>query len=569
MVLVSKDGVTAFELPSDIDPQTGVDRALEAAKAKGYNQYHNVEKGNEKHTIVDTDLRAALDKGYRIAGTIEDAKPTEDKSIWQKTKEGVSGLASDIKQGLEKSVTLSTGQGPTERERAEAFLGGVQKAIPTSEAAVSGLQTIASNLAEGRVATPEQIQAGAEQAGQSIEEATSKAPLYGQIGEIGTGAALPLPGGEAVGMAAKQIARESPVLQGISKATEEVGSKLENVGGKLRKSAERGAVGLAKPSAKQLDKLNKSNPELGRRLIDEGMITTTGLDKDKLENALKASHEQLNNLYTQAQEATQGQFLPRDVIISSLEKRKEALSNTTSLGRAARKELDEHINELKQLGAEGVDFLSPREVQENKSLFQKVAYGVDRSPEAKTASGLAKAKAAKDTADVYKELLDEKMTNLLGDDFLKVNKDSSDYIAAKNIIKSKKDPEIFTSSDYLGGVISAGAVGPGGMAAPIITKTARTALPPAVVKTQESLGKLAEKTGAGIKGLPEIAQERAAALAKPAQIAAIGQIEPSPVESELDISPETKALLEQVDRENQDNPKKALLLKQMILKYKR
>lgn len=82
MTKVSKDGINFHEIVEDFDPNTGIDKSLAAAQAKGYKPYVDVSKDGQKvYTIEGSadSLKAAQAKGYKLADSLKSAQAQYDK----------------------------------------------------------------------------------------------------------------------------------------------------------------------------------------------------------------------------------------------------------------------------------------------------------------------------------------------------------------------------------------------------------------------------------------------------------------------------------------------------------
>jgi hypothetical protein len=107
--LVSKDGKQFYEIGEDFDPQSGVDKSLDAAQAKGYQRYVDVTKdGNETFTIPAThdSLKAATDKGYRESSQVKN-DVTNKKKIEDSEPKMSPGMAAAV--GASQGMSMGWG----------------------------------------------------------------------------------------------------------------------------------------------------------------------------------------------------------------------------------------------------------------------------------------------------------------------------------------------------------------------------------------------------------------------------------------------------------------------------
>lgn len=103
---VSKDGTEFFEIDADFDEESGVDRSLEAAKAKGYKPYFQMTKdGKQVFDVEATEdsLKAAYSKGYDTVDAFK-FRPKTNKadSALKGTVRGLSqGFVDELAGGFE------------------------------------------------------------------------------------------------------------------------------------------------------------------------------------------------------------------------------------------------------------------------------------------------------------------------------------------------------------------------------------------------------------------------------------------------------------------------------------
>jgi hypothetical protein len=83
------------------------------------------------------------------------------------------------------------------------------------------------------------------------------------------------------------------------------------------------------------------------------------------------------------------------------------------------------------------------------------------------------------------------MESLVGDDFAQANSRFSDLISVKNVVKSRREPDLVTTAD----VIGATAVGPAYMA----VKAAKKLLPGLTAKGLNVAGKAGEKVASAVE----------------------------------------------------------------------
>lgn len=117
--VVSKDGVTFFELEPEYDEQSQTDRGLEAAKAKGYRPYIDVTKGGEVYTIEANpeEMKQAFAKGYFLTGAPHLA---ENRTVGDKVMSAAIGAAQGI--GMEM-MDEATGAYETARDAVKGDIG--------------------------------------------------------------------------------------------------------------------------------------------------------------------------------------------------------------------------------------------------------------------------------------------------------------------------------------------------------------------------------------------------------------------------------------------------------------
>lgn len=206
---VSKDGgVTFHEIAEDFDPATGVDRSLEAAKAKGYKPYADVSKDGKTFTIDGSSdsLKAAQAKGYMLAGTAADVG-----------KRGVVGAGESAARGVAQGATFGFA------DEAQAALRA-----PFSKHSYKELRDEYRSVDED----------AAKENPKSFYGAQVATGLAGGVGGIGKGAIAA--GGKTLGQIVARGAGEGAALGGLSGVGS---SERENAGGIAMDAAVGAAVG--------------------------------------------------------------------------------------------------------------------------------------------------------------------------------------------------------------------------------------------------------------------------------------------------------------------------------------
>jgi len=113
---VSKDGSTFHEIDEDFDEESGLDRSLEAAKAKGYKPYVQMTKNGKDVFDVEASedsYKAALEKGYKEADVHEFTKNADKtnkaESTYRGAMHGLSGSYIDELGGALEAAGSTVG----------------------------------------------------------------------------------------------------------------------------------------------------------------------------------------------------------------------------------------------------------------------------------------------------------------------------------------------------------------------------------------------------------------------------------------------------------------------------
>lgn len=259
---VSNDGVTFHEIVTDIDPATGVDSSLEAAKAKGYKPYVDVTKdGKKKFTIEGSNdsLKAATDKGYQLfdvsqakgevaskIGGLEAAGRGFADIATMGNSDEVSGAAQAVKGAFEKGTLSDLGDDyranrDQYREDDKAGLKQHPIAFRAGEAGaivpqfLAGGASVVANAAKqglgsaAKTAAIEGAKFGAAGAVGTSESDLSKGDIEGLTKDVidgaGIGAVVGAGGSIAasgVGKVGSLIKNRGAVLSGIKEGAKEV-----------------------------------------------------------------------------------------------------------------------------------------------------------------------------------------------------------------------------------------------------------------------------------------------------------------------------------------------------------
>ena len=399
---------------------------------------------------------------------------------------------------------------------------GIEEAIPAPTTALAaGLLSAKESLAQGRPQTSEDIRAKYEELSAEKEGIKAEAPGIADVTSGALGAALPIPTGAGKG-----------VVKGAGLGADVAGAAAQKLGG----MAEKAAVGSTKATAKQLAKINKYNPELGRFLLDE-KIATAGKNVEDLQAPIRAklteSENRLNEVYSNLDEMTGGNTVPVDSIISRMEASKASLSRAHT-NDAVREAIDSEIQNLKTRYPEG--HLTAREAQEIKSAYGSTGYGQTTLP------GTRVAAIDRKISRIYKDSLDDAAKTHapeIAEALTQENKRASNLKAAYGIVSGKTVPSM-SPLEYMAAM--------GGAIANPVLAAAPMAARQVATRGATTTASLANKAS-GVAGAVEDAMARLAANPDTAAVldAAVRAVGPATVRQVVSAygedDPRTKSLL--------------------------
>lgn len=374
----------------------------------------------------------------------------------------IEGLGKE-KTFLERAAEMPVEQKPLGERMAQATptqilkagAVGLEQAIPAPTTGIAaGVLGAAEALGEGRPLTSEDIQRKYGELSQKKEEIRSEAPGIAEVTELATGSAIPLPTGAGAG---------------VSKAVGKAGEVLESGAGVLEKGARGAAVGSLKATGKQLEKINRTNPEIGKFLLDEGLVKA-GQNTDDIRvgviQARKLADDRLNTTYTNIDNMTQGNTVAVNDIVAQIEATKQGLSRAHT-NDALREALDKEVEMLTSRYPNG--FLTAREAQEIKTAYGQTGWGQSTLP------GARSAQLDRKLSRFYKDALDsavDKADPSLGAALREENRKSSNLRLAEAILSGKKVPDISMAESAIG--VAGAFAHPMGAAVPVVSKQVRT-----------------------------------------------------------------------------------------------
>jgi len=412
--------------------------------------------------------------------------------------------------------------GATPEKMLKAGAVGLEEAIPAPTTALAaGLLSAKESLVQGRPQTSEDIRAKYAELNAAKEGIKSEAPGIADVTSGAIGAALPIPTGAGAG-----------AVKGLERGAETAGAVSQG----LESAAQKAAVGSTRATAKQLAKINKYNPELGKFLLDE-KIVTAGRNVEDLQGPLRTklteSEKRLNEVYNNLDEMTGGSTVPVDSIINRMEAAKSSLSRAHT-NDAVREALDSEIQNLKTRYPEG--HLTAREAQEIKSAYGSTGYGQTTLP------GTRIAAIDRKVSRIYKDSLDDAAKTHapeIAEALTQENKRASNLKAALGIVSGKTVPDVSALEMAVGGAGT--IVNPAALAVPIVSKQVRT--------RGATTTAAAERVGANIAGAAEDVLSRLASNPDIAPVidAAVRAVGPETVRRVVSAygedDPRTKALL--------------------------
>jgi hypothetical protein len=283
--------------------------------------------------------------------------------------------------------------------------------------------------------------------------AQEAAPIQGTLGEIG-GSLLPIPGPEGIasvtGMGTALLGR------GVKAA-----SKAAKVG------AEDAALKQIRPTGKQYEKIRKVRPDLGRKMLDEGIIgpaaSKEGI-RERVVGKISEIGDELDAVYKQADEKTGGKTVNVEDMKTALTKKRNAYAEIhTDEDKVAL--LDKEIAALDQYKKKyGDDKIPASIVRRIKAAHQEKAYGKTQLP--------VDPGVYKDLARIYQEQMVKDVSGLADDteQFSTLNTRLGDMLSVNGIL-SGKAPSTISPAELGIGLVGT-AVHPGAIAttvaAPIV-----------------------------------------------------------------------------------------------------
>lgn len=328
---------------------------------------------------------------------------------------------------------------------------GLEEAIPAPTTALAaGISSAMESLSQGRPQRPEDIQAEYNRMKAEKEAVKSAAPGIAEFTEGAVGLALPTPGF---------------AVKPLKSAGDTIGPMAQS----LARSAQASAVGATKATPKQLEKINRYNPDLGKFLLDE-QIVSAGKSVKGMQKAtagkLKESEQALSKIYEGIDGVTGGKTVGVDRIIGKLEEATASLSRVHA-NDATREAIDKEIELLRTRYPDGT--ISAREAQELKSAYGQTGYGQSVLP------GTRNAHIDRKISRAYKVALDDAATESapeFAEMLAKENKRASNLKAANAILAGKKPPEMSPVEVVAG--IGGSFANPAAAAVPLLSQQLRS-----------------------------------------------------------------------------------------------
>lgn len=378
--LVSKDGKQFFEIDVDFDPQTGVDRSLDAAMKKGYQRYVDVTKdGQQKFTIPATgdSLNAALKKGYKEA------------SQFQNDAENSEKLTPQI--GAGEAAIRGVAQGATFNFADE--IGAGLRSISPNETYDDALADIRLRNEAAQKQNPGSYGAGEVGAALLVPNPASKAGLVGRLaGAAGAGAVSSLGqsnnkslediyGGLASGAAGGLLG------EGVSKIASKVGSAASRAPEMARNIAGRQATkatNALKKDAAQVMKMGGAE-KFGQELLDKGMVKFGDTAEDIGKRAAEQASSKGAQIGQKLEEyGEKGAKVPLDLfrqdVKSTIVKDLQKPGSPSAYKNIAREITDEVDNIVNDFGDEYGKFVTPQTANEIKGKIYDLVYRNQKNP---------------------------------------------------------------------------------------------------------------------------------------------------------------------------------------------
>jgi len=286
-----------------------------------------------------------------------------------------------------------------------------------------------------------------------MTSAQEAAPIEGALGEIG-GSLLPIPGPEGIAS-----------ITGMGTALLGKGAKAASQAAET--GAESAALKQIRPSGKQYEKIRKVRPDLGRKMLDEGIIgpasSKEGI-RERVVGKISEIGDELDKVYKQADEKTGGKTINVEDIKADLVKKRNAYAEIhTDEDKVAL--LDKEINALDQYKNKyGDDKIPASIVRRIKAAHQEKAYGKTQLP--------VDPGVYKDLAKIYQAQMVKDVSGLAEDteQFATLNTRLGDMLSVNGIL-SGKAPSTISPAELGIGLVGT-TVHPGALAttiaAPII-----------------------------------------------------------------------------------------------------